>query len=53
MGFEKDGMIHRVIDSKAMRKVEDGEDLVVVVETNSVSNGAVAVSSYRQLIKLH
>jgi len=41
------------IDSKAARKVEDGQDIVDVVETHAVSSGAVAVTFNRTLIKLH
>jgi len=41
----------RVIDSKAMRKVQDGEDIVVVVEAPALSFGTVAVTQFRQLIR--
>ncbi len=41
------------VDSRAMRKVEDGQDLVGIVETSSLSTGAVAGFAGRQLIKLH
>ncbi len=43
----------RVIDSKAMRKVEDGEDFVTVIETSVVSSGARVYYSDRVLVKLH
>jgi len=43
----------RVVDSKAMRKVEDGQDLIRVVETSSISLGVAIVYSGRALIKLH
>jgi len=39
------------IDSKAMRKVEDGMDIVTVIE--NTGNGADVVSYHRFLIKLH
>ena len=42
------------IDSKAMRKVEDGQDLISVVELPGVGNGGAVFDSYcRVLIKLH
>ena len=41
----------RAVDSKAMRKVEVGQDLVVVVETASPSGGAVVTTGGRLLIK--
>ncbi len=40
-------------DSKAMRKVEDGEDLVVVTEAETASSGGILTQAFRQLIKLH
>ena len=43
----------RDIDSKAMRKVDEGQDLVTVIETASISSGAIVVSFSRTLIKLH
>ena len=41
------------IDSKAMRKVEDGEDLVEMAETTAASEGLRLYSFSRILIKLH
>jgi len=41
------------VDSKAMRKVEDGQDVVFVIETGSISAGAIASQSGRMLLKLH
>ena len=40
-------------DSKAMRKVEEGQDLIVVVETSAISTGVTLFSYSRTLIKLH
>ncbi len=40
-------------DSRAMRKVEDGQDLVSVAETGSLSDGVTIVAAGRFLIKLH
>ncbi len=41
------------LDSKAMRKVIDGQDLVTVTEMSSVGGGVVMVIGGRTLIKLH
>jgi len=41
------------IDSKAMRKVDIGQDLVVTVETSAISLGAIVHFSARMLVKLH
>ncbi len=40
-------------DSKAARKVEDGESLISVLETRAFSDGAGILVAFRQLIKLH
>ncbi len=42
-------------DSKAMRKVEDGQDLISVVETPAVgiAAGCVFKAYFRRLVKLH
>ena len=40
-------------DSRAMRKVEEGEDIVVVIETSAISLGCTFYNSARMLIKLH
>ncbi len=51
------GIVHldRVyrFDSRAMRKVEDGQDVITVAETGSLSDGAQIVAAGRFLIKLH
>ncbi len=44
-------MCSKSLDSKAMRKVEVGQDVVVVVEASSISDGLVAVLGGRMLIK--
>ncbi len=41
------------IDSKAMRKVEDGQDLILVKENSSLSDGTVVTTAGRFLLKLH
>ncbi len=43
----------RYFDSKAMRKVEEGQDLIEVIETDALSSGADTTSFVRSLIKLH
>jgi len=43
----------RNVDSKAMRKVEEGEDMVAVIETTALSNGMVFNGAGRFLLKLH
>ncbi len=40
-------------DSKAMRKVDNGEDVVIVAETSAASNGNVLFDQFRMLVKLH
>ena len=40
-------------DSKAMRKVDFGQDLAIVLETSSASSGVDIWNSLRMLIKLH
>ena len=51
-GFGQTGLV-RIIDSRAMRKVVDGQDVVKVAETGPIGGG-VTVSSYtRMLVKLH
>jgi len=40
-------------DSKAMRKVEVGQDIAVTIESPAVSNGVAVYKAGRQLVKLH
>jgi len=40
-------------DSKAMRKVEEGQDCAITLETTSASSGVTVYKSGRTLIKLH
>ncbi len=40
-------------DSKAMRKVEDGSDVVMVGETTGTSEGWAGTFAFRMLLKLH
>ncbi len=50
-----DGMVGRTyeIDSKAMRKVEDGQDVVSVVEFSAQGGGFRFIVTGRFLLKLH
>jgi len=52
-GFQANVGVERIIDSRSMRKVEDGQDIAGVVETGSGSNGVVISAYARTLIKLH
>jgi len=45
--------IFKEVDSKAMRKVNDGEEPVFVLENSSVSAGTRSLFAGRMLIKLH
>jgi len=52
VGNEKLIEVHR-FDSKAMRKVQEGEDDIMVVESSAASSGMTLTTQFRQLIKLH
>ena len=43
----------RLVDSKAMRKVDLGMDIGVIVEASALSDGAIVTTYLRMLIKLH
>ncbi len=45
--------VERIIDSKAMRKVEDGQQVIAVAEAPASSEGLRLYSYNRILIKLH
>jgi len=53
VGFEDPSGRLIQFDSKAMRKVNEDEDPITVIETTSISSGLVAQIQFRQLIKLH
>jgi len=53
VGFDGKMFVEREIDSRAMRKVEDGQDLVAVAETGVSSSGVVFAQFSRTLIKVH
>ncbi len=50
--FNESG-VGKDFDSKAMRKVDLGSDMVVVAEPSAVADGQVLWDSFRMLIKLH
>ncbi len=52
-GFQENAGLTGELDSKAMRKVEDGQDIVSVIETSAISQGAIVRVGFRMLIKLH
>ena len=55
VGIEEGG-VERIIDSKAMRKVEDGQDIVSVTEgpgAGLTSAGSTIIGFTRILVKLH
>ena len=53
VGIDADGGHQYEVDSKAMRKVEDGFDLAQTVEVSSLSDGTVITAIGRILVKLH
>jgi len=52
VGFVTAG-VHRSFDSKAMRKVQEGQDVVLVCESSTLSAGCLLRGTGRVLIKLH
>ncbi len=52
VGVLQEGLLQNV-DSKAMRKVEDGQDIAITIENSGLSNGSNTVKFGRMLIKLH
>jgi len=52
-GYDQNGLVVKEFDSKAMRKVEDGDTIITVAETSSISLGTVVHESFRMLLKLH
>ncbi len=52
-GFDEQGGMFRTFDSKAMRKVNDDQDVAFVAETVTGSAGAIVRVAGRVLLKLH
>ena len=53
VGAEQNANRVRDLDSKAMRKVEEGQDVISVVQNGPNSNGVKINAFHRMLIKLH
>jgi len=53
VGFEGDNGIGRKFDTKAMRKMDEGFQLIFVLENSSISLGTEVTLSGRVLLKLH
>jgi len=51
-GFRDIGQLMQ-FDSKAMRKVEEGQDIAITQETEAISSGANVTVGFRMLVKLH
>ncbi len=52
-GFESNAGQTWTLDSKAMRKVSEDEDLVGVIESSAISDGVIVTAMGRLLIKEH
>ena len=52
-GFDSQGMTNHTIDSKAMRKVDIGQDLVVVGELSAQGQGFTLTLGGRMLVKVN
>jgi len=52
-GFQNEAQNQRALDSKAARKVQDGEDVIVVHEGTGLGGGSQSIVTGRMLIKLH
>ncbi len=52
-GTEDPAGVRAAFDSRAMRKVEDGQDVISVGEASSISSGLSMKVGFRMLVKLH
>ena len=52
-GFNSNALTRFDFDSKAMRKVDDGDTAVVVLQNNSSAHAMEFYLSFRMLVKLH
>ena len=52
-GFQSAAQTTKYFDSKAMRKVSEDQDVVVVLESPGISLGADVITQFRMLLKLH
>jgi len=53
VGFEGNGVMGREIDSKGMRKVEEGNQPIFTLENSSIAAGSRSLFAGRMLLKLH
>ncbi len=53
VGFEQPSGTLAQVDSRAMRKVENGQDFVMVLENSGLPDGSANITAGRFLIKLH
>ncbi len=53
VGFDAGGMVPVEVDSKAMRKVELGQDVILVGEFSAAGNGFIMTVGGRMLLKLN
>ncbi len=53
VGITGDAYSHWRFDSRAMRKVEQGFDVVTVIANSSATAGLVVIVNQRLLVKLH
>ncbi len=53
VGFDAKGFSVIELDSKAQRKVDDGDNVAVVLQNNSSTAGIVFHLQFRMLVKLH
>ncbi len=53
VGFSGDFGVAGTFESKAMRKVDDGQDIAMSIEAASTSAGALVTKVGRMLLKLH
>jgi len=52
-GLSTDAMARYDFDSKAMRKVDDADTAVVVMQNSAATHGVNFVTLFRMLVKLH
>jgi len=53
IGFQEPAIQNVVLDSKAMRKVQEGQDIAIVLENGSALDGMLFLLQFRMLVKLH
>jgi len=53
VGFDGSPGKQYTVDSRAMRKVEDGQDIVSVLEGSGIGAGSVVLGFTKSLIKMH